>query len=465
MAKKQVVWALCAIMLLSLLAACQQTDDVAPEVAERHPFSLDIAGGDGAEVSWQSYTDGFGPGTTETMQLAVRNNTGQPWKGRLCVQLLEPQPSAAVISLVEQEFDLELGGGFSREVLADLPANLPAGTYGLALVVHKPTGPSVSVTPVRVGEGEREPFQGKWPTAAALEACPAPQNTGGDPAAQPVAFQEPFEGSLDGWQQGADVPEDPERPGQPVFWSIEISPDQVAEGFSSARFTLDGKQDDGTIWLARSVDVPADSALHVQLAFDFWSESESFNTLANVTAYAGSQPPTVEQDFFRQPANLVSGWKAYTYDFDVRSNPEGQVWLALGISAVWETEMTYYVDNVRVEITPAGQIQAPGGRISIESVEATDAQVTVHGTSTLPDGACVSAELWAGGVLQAWWPTDACAPVQQGRWGLTVVLEPGQALERGVQYMVRAYQPGGPDIVSTFPFDLDGPPQPPAGEP
>jgi hypothetical protein len=465
MAKKQVVWALCAIMLLSLLAACQQTDDVTPDVAQRRPFSLDIAGGDGAEVSWQGYTDGYRPGTTETMQLAVRNNADQPWKGRLCVQLLEPQPSSAVISLVEEEFDLEPGGGFARELLADLPADLSTGTYGLALVVHKPAGPSVSVTHVRVGEGEREPFQGEWPTAAALEACPAPQNTGGDPAVQPVSFQERFEGSLNGWQQDADVPEDPERPGQPVFWSIEISPDQAAEGSTSARFTLDGKQDDGTIWLARPLDVAADAAFHVQLAFDFWSESESFNTLANVAAYAGSDSPTGEQDFVRQPANLVSGWKTYTYGFDVRSSPEGQVWVALGISAVWETEMTYYVDNVRVEITPAVQGQSHGGRISIEGVEVTDAQVAVRGTSTLPDEACVSAELWADGVLQAWWPTDACASIQEGQWALTVLLEPGQALESGVQYMLRAYQPGGPDIVSTFPFDLDAPPLPPAGEP
>jgi hypothetical protein len=37
----------------------------------------------------------------------------------------------------------------------------------------------------------------------------------------------------------------------------------------------------------------------------------------------------------------------------------------------------------------------------------------------------------------------------------------GSGLQPGVQYMVRAYQPGGPNVVSTFPFDLDGPPTPP----
>jgi hypothetical protein len=460
MAKKKIVCVLCVLALLSLVVACSQTDPT-PDVAERHPFSLDIGGADRAEVSWDGYTDGYRPGTTETMQLAVRNNTGQPWDSRVCMQLLEPQPSSVVIPLSEQEFDLESGGGFARDVQVDLPADLSPGIYGLALVVHKPAGPIVSVIPVQVGEGQREPFQGEWPTEAALEACPAPPGTGGDPATQPILFEEGFEEGLDRWQQGADVPEDPERPGQPVDWSIEMSSDQVAGGASSACFDLDGKQDDGTIWLARPLDVPADVAYHVRLAFDLWSESESFNTLAKVAAYVGPQPPAVEEDFdVSEPANQVAGWKTYTYEFDARSGPEGQVWVALGISAVWETEMTYYVDNLRVEVIPADESQPPSGRITVEGVEVTAAQVAVRGTSTLPDGTCVSTELWADGVLQDWWPTDACAPVQDDRWSLTVLLEPGQAPEPGVQYMLRAYQPGGPNIVATFPFDLDAPPLP-----
>ncbi|MBN1135617.1 MAG: hypothetical protein JXM73_03485 [Anaerolineae bacterium] len=281
MSKKHLVYALCACTLLGLLAACVQADHSTPDVAERHPFSLDIAGEDGAEVSWTGYTDGYRPGTTETMRLAIRNNTDQPWNGRLCVQLLEPQPSSVVIPLAEQEFDLESGGGRERDVRVDLPANLPSGIYGLALVVHKPAGPVVDVIPVQVGGGEREPFQGEWPMEAALEACPALQGS------------------------------------------------------------------------------------------------------------------------------------------------------------------------------------SPSGRISVQGVEVTAAQVIVRGKSTLPDGTRVSVELWADGVEQGWWPADACASVEDGRWSLTVLLEPGQALGPGVQYMLRAYQPGGPNIVATFPFDLDGPPPTP----
>ena len=70
------------------------------------------------------------------------------------------------------------------------------------------------------------------------------------------------------------------------------------------------------------------------------------------------------------------------------------------------------------------------------------------------------------GVPLAWWPTEDCAPITDGRWELVVLLEAGQALQPGVQYVVRAYQPGGPNVVNTFPFDLDGPPGPPqSGDP
>jgi hypothetical protein len=295
---------------------------------------------------------------------------------------------------------------------------------------------------------------------------PVPSPTPNQPLDETLPFQEGFAGALEGWQMGSDVPDDPERPGEPIAWRIEISPEQAAAGGSSARFTIDGKQDDGTIWLAHPFDAEPDTALRIRLAFDLWSASESFNTLAKVAAYAGSQPPSDESDFdTSQPANVLAGWRTYEYAFTVPSGPDGQVWVALGISAVWETEMTYYVDRVTVDGDPVEQGQPPGGSITITGVGNSVERVVVRGTSTLPEGSCVSTELWADGAPVTWWPVDACAPVQDGAWELTVRLEAGQALRPDVQYMVRAYQPGGPNVVSTFPFDVAGPPTPPSEPP
>jgi hypothetical protein len=171
---KHLVRILCALALLALLAACAQNDSSTAALGGRHPFSVDVAGGDGAKVSWQGDTDAYQPGTAETMHLTIDNSTGQAWNGRFCVQLLEPMPSSVVIPLAEQEFSLESDGGFSQDVRVELPADLTSGIHGLALVIHKPTGPIVDVIPVQVGEDERESFQGNWPTEAALDTCPAP---------------------------------------------------------------------------------------------------------------------------------------------------------------------------------------------------------------------------------------------------------------------------------------------------
>jgi hypothetical protein len=174
MLRKHLVQLLCAFTLLGLLTTCAQNDSSTAASGGRHPFSVDTAGEDGASLSWQGDTDGYRPGTAETLRLAVNNSTGQAWKGRFCVQLLEPMPSSVVIPLAEQEFSLESDGGFAQDVRVELPADLTPGIHGLALVVHEPTGPIVDVIPVQVGQGEREPFKGDWPTELALDSCPAP---------------------------------------------------------------------------------------------------------------------------------------------------------------------------------------------------------------------------------------------------------------------------------------------------
>lgn len=90
------------------------------------------------------------------------------------MRLLEPRPSSVVIPLAEQEFSVKSDGAFSQDVRIELPADLTPGIHGLAVVVHEPPGPIVNVIPVQVGESGSEPFQGNWPTEAALDTCPAP---------------------------------------------------------------------------------------------------------------------------------------------------------------------------------------------------------------------------------------------------------------------------------------------------
>jgi hypothetical protein len=209
--------------------------------------------------------------------------------------------------------------------------------------------------------------------ALALAACGAgtpttvpPVTETTSPVPTPTAIASPplgegFEGGLEGWHVGAEVPQDPNRPGQEVAWSVETSEEQASAGSRSVRLQLDGSQDDGTIWLARPLAVQAGEPRTVRLSFDLWSISESWNTLAYVAAYAGPQPPAGEDDFdLSQPANLAEGWQRYSYSLTAEPSPDGELWIAVGISVVWETEVIYYIDELQVEVEGEGSTGSPG---------------------------------------------------------------------------------------------------------
>ena len=162
---------------------------------------------------------------------------------------------------------------------------------------------------------------------------------------EPITMEEGFEEGISDWIRGADVPEDPNNPGNLVVYNITRSDLQHYESASSAEFTIDGLQDDGTIWLMRSFSVPA-GASNIELEFQLYSDSESFNTIAVVVAYIGSEQPMTEEDFVvLGPANQVTGWKLY--ELSVESET-GELLVAYGISVRWEALMIYWVDNVKV---------------------------------------------------------------------------------------------------------------------
>ncbi|MBO3808282.1 MAG: hypothetical protein FGF50_01615 [Candidatus Brockarchaeota archaeon] len=170
----------------------------------------------------------------------------------------------------------------------------------------------------------------------------------------PVNFQtvkESFETGLDEWVTDADVPLDPNKPGHYVEWNITRSTDVASSGQYSLKLFIDGRQDDGTIWIERKIAVPRNVRINVNISFDFYSERESFNTMAVICAYAGIRNPEAEESFSGiGPADEVAGWKRYRLTATIDTGSSGEIWVALGISVRWETHMTYYIDAVEIEV-------------------------------------------------------------------------------------------------------------------
>ena len=168
----------------------------------------------------------------------------------------------------------------------------------------------------------------------------------------PIIYNEGFEEDFGGWIGDADVPPDPNNPGSLVDWNVSRVTSPVKSEQYSVEFYIDGRQDDGTVWIERKLSVKTNSKIQVTVSFDFYSESESFNVIASVVGFAGSSNPEVEADFtVLGQANEVSGWKRYTHTATLNTGSSGEVWVAVGISVRWETEMTYNLDDVKVTIS------------------------------------------------------------------------------------------------------------------
>ena len=169
---------------------------------------------------------------------------------------------------------------------------------------------------------------------------------------KPTVYGTGFEEGFEDWEADADVPLDPNNPGHPVAWNVSRVASRAHSGQYSVELYIDGKQDDGTVWIEKKILVKTNSQIQVKVSFEFYSEQESFNLIAGVGAYAGIFSPEAEANFtIVGNANEVAGWKRYAYTTTLNTGPSGEVWVAVGITVRWETEMTYNLDDVKVTIS------------------------------------------------------------------------------------------------------------------
>lgn len=154
-----------------------------------------------------------------------------------------------------------------------------------------------------------------------------------------------------------------------MAWAVD--PAEVPGGGTGLRYYLDGRQDDGTVWVVRPVPVEPGHAYDVRVEARAHSQSDSasFNTLAYLMAYAGTTPPEGEGSFprpntnstgedwptggLREPLDRVAGWETYAFEWTSPVVAGDRLYVAVGISAVWETEMTYFLDEVRIRVVEA----------------------------------------------------------------------------------------------------------------
>jgi hypothetical protein len=158
-----------------------------------------------------------------------------------------------------------------------------------------------------------------------------------------VTYRESFEQDLGGWQ--------PDTDGRARRWLISRTAERAVDGRFSLAYYLDGTNDDGTIWIERTFPVPRDAAVTVHVSFWLYSPTQDY-TGWPVVATAALANPSREADFrIVGRAGQRVGWAPYALEVRLWTGGATSVYVAVGISANWETIRTHHVDLVETTIT------------------------------------------------------------------------------------------------------------------
>ena len=180
---------------------------------------------------------------------------------------------------------------------------------------------------------------------ALLTGCDA----SGIPSSGTLTFS--FEEDMEGWvANGTDL----DNP--PVEWSIERSTDIASNGKTAVGLYLNNMNDAGKIWIERPFDGEPNRNYQVHVEYGFssadWGDMNLWTIITGVVPES-AKTELVFQGNTGNNAKPEDGfvWLRKSYDFDVKSGPDGKLYVMIGIWGTWETARTYYLDNVSISFT------------------------------------------------------------------------------------------------------------------
>ena len=160
-----------------------------------------------------------------------------------------------------------------------------------------------------------------------------------------VKYTESFESGFGGWMPASDD--------QLPSWSVTRSTQRPFDGTWGLRYDIDGRLDDGTVWVQRRFPVAPNTTVTVEVSFWVWSDGVAIGGWP-VVAYAGALDPKTEFDFTRLGAlNRWVGWKQFGHKVQVQTDKTAAptVTVAFGLTVDWEVVRADYFDLVTVTIT------------------------------------------------------------------------------------------------------------------
>ncbi len=128
-------------------------------------------------------------------------------------------------------------------------------------------------------------------------------------------------------------------------WQAVRTRTESYEGDTSVSLYLDGRSDDGTVWLERWVPVDPDSKCAVDLSFAFGIGADM---ATSPVYFIGLYDPEQETDFTRM--ELVGGWNVYEASQTVLTGSSTRIWVAVGLTVSWEIPVRHYLDAIKISV-------------------------------------------------------------------------------------------------------------------
>jgi hypothetical protein len=145
---------------------------------------------------------------------------------------------------------------------------------------------------------------------------------------------------------------------QPFDPRVERVSDQAHTGHTSIFLSALGYNDNGALWLERSITLPA-GTYDLGLTVWLYSFSEAPIGAWSVVSQIGTANPEFQDEFeWLDPANLQIGWRPYPFRRQITLTETGRVWFASGLRINFESEAGWHFDDYTIEISPA--VQTPG---------------------------------------------------------------------------------------------------------
>ena len=163
-------------------------------------------------------------------------------------------------------------------------------------------------------------------------------------------FSYSFESGLAGWTEGsADLGAGRATAG--------ATTGQAAAGSASLAFGLDNPGGTGKIWVTRELAVTKDQSYTVDVTLKLGSADAAAEAPWKVIAGVQLAAPTTAAGLPMQDETTAGGtgggvaWAEKSYSFAAKADPDGRLFLTLGIWGTSADERTYWIDDVGVVLT------------------------------------------------------------------------------------------------------------------